>query len=353
MREAEAARKKEAADELAVLTAGSDRALGKALAMFGGSSEELAISAPSEETKQDEEEVEQKSNSLPSLVFSAYQGGDFTEEDLLDAIDEYAPWIDAAQIPTMELLVEQAAADLVAGKVLGWFQGRSEFGQRALGSRSILGDPRSRDVRIQINDQVKQREWWRPLAPSVLAEHAGNWVEGLQNGGNESPYMSVTAKFRDEKLSQVPAVAHIDGSARLQTVLQEENSIYHKLISAFFAQTGVPMVLNTSFNRKGQPIVETPADAIRTFLNTRGSLDKLYLGPWVVTRRPFPLDAVQSPAMINGDLAIEAEIYYRSEVTASSPSATTLSSRVIVDCGERKVELPSQLHLDLCSYYSR
>ncbi len=354
VREEEAMRKKEAADELAMLTAGSDRALSKALAMFGGSSEDLAISDPVSDTQQEaEEEAEQIGNTLPSLTFSAYQGGDFSEADLLDAIEEHAPWVDAVKVPTIDLLAEQAAADIAAGKVLGWFQGRSEFGQRALGGRSILGDPRSKDVRICINDEVKQREWWRPLAPSVLAEHAGDWFRSLKNGGNESPYMSLTATFREDKLSQVAAVAHIDGSARLQTVRRQENSLYHALISAFFAQTGVPMVLNTSFNRKGQPIVETPAEAIRTFLSTQGSMDKLYLGSWVVSRRPFPLDSAQDSTMIQEDLVVEAEIYYRSEVTSSSPSAPTAVSRITIDCGERTVELPSQLHLDLLQLLQR
>ena len=346
VREEEAAQKKEAADELAILTAGSDRALNKALTMFGGSSEDLAIRDPREDQEEEKEE-ELKGNTLPKVAFPAYQGGDFSEEDLLEAIDEHAPWVDAVQVPTIELLAEQAAADLATGKVLGWFQGKSEFGQRALGNRSILGDPRSKAVRIRINDLVKQREWWRPLAPSVLAEHAGDWFEGLKNGGNESPYMSLTANFKKDKLSQVPAVAHIDGSARLQTVRRQENSLYHALVSAFFAQTEVPMVLNTSFNRKGQPIVETPAEAIKTFLSTEGSMDKLYLGSWVVTRRPFPLDMAQDAAMVQEDLVVDAEMYYRSEVTSSSPSAPTASCRITVDCGERTMELPSQLHLDL------
>ena len=263
VREEEAAQKKEAADELAILTAGSDRALNKALTMFGGSSEDLAIRDPREDQEEEKEE-ELKGNTLPKVAFPAYQGGDFSEEDLLEAIDEHAPWVDAVQVPTIELLAEQAAADLATGKVLGWFQGKSEFGQRALGNRSILGDPRSKAVRIRINDLVKQREWWRPLAPSVLAEHAGDWFEGLKNGGNESPYMSLTANFKKDKLSQVPAVAHIDGSARLQTV-RRRNSAVPRPRLRLFAQTEVPMVLNTSFNRKGQPIVETPAGPSRPF----------------------------------------------------------------------------------------
>ena len=203
---------------------------------------------------------------------------------------------------------------------------RSELGQRALGARSILADPRIESNRQFINEHVKEREWYRPLAPSVLVEHVNEWFEPVrdadegssQNPFNPfnppsttailSPYMSVTARIRDQYQSRVPAVCHIDNTARLQTVSNpntntdssnikdpntflkmSEQSLYYQLITRFFQRTSVPMVLNTSFNLKGQPIVETPAQAIQSYLQCRGTLSTLYIGEWKVTLKPFPI----------------------------------------------------------------
>jgi carbamoyltransferase len=148
---------------------------------------------------------------------------------------------------------------LTRGKVVAWCQGGSEFGPRALGNRSILADPRSPTMRDHINAHVKRREWFRPLAPSVLAEHVSDWFDL----DGESPYMLYTAAVREPQ--RLPAISHIDGSARPQTVTKDDNPLYYELIRRFGEATGVPMVLNTSLNGKDEPLVETPEDALRFF----------------------------------------------------------------------------------------
>ena len=183
-----------------------------------------------------------------------------------------------------DVLLDAVVEALVAGKAVGWFQGRMEFGPRALGSRSILGDARSPAMQKTLNLKVKYRESFRPFAPSVLAEDAAEWFE-LER---ESPYMlqvadvrpahrramtnEETSLFGIDKLnvprSDIPAVTHVDYSARIQTVHRETNPRYHALLSAFKARTGCPVLVNTSFNVRGEPIVCTPEDAFRCFMGT-------------------------------------------------------------------------------------
>ena len=157
-----------------------------------------------------------------------------------------------------------AAAQLIAdGKLIGWFDGGSELGARALGSRSILADPRQEATRDVINSRVKHREFFRPFAPAVLAEHASDWFDLDQ----PSPYMLFAPQVRAEQRGHLGAVTHVDGSARVQTVDQAVHPAFHRLITRFGELTGVPVVLNTSFNDT-EPIVETPADAVATFCHT-------------------------------------------------------------------------------------
>lgn len=171
------------------------------------------------------------------------------------------------------------AAELLAdGKILGWVQGRMEFGPRALGSRSILADPRDPDMNARVNNAVKFREWWRPFAPSLLVEAAGEYLEHPP----DSPFMIVTAQVRPEKRSVIPSVTHVDGSARPQTVEPDVNPLYWRLIKEFGNRTGVPVVMNTSFNLRGEPIVSSPTDAIRTFYSS--GLDALILGNFLVEK---------------------------------------------------------------------
>ena len=172
-----------------------------------------------------------------------------------------------------------AAAELLSkGKILGWFQGRMEFGPRALGSRSILADPRDPGMNAKVNNAVKFREWWRPFAPSLKKEAAGEYLESA----TDSPFMILTAQVRPEKRSVIPAVTHVDGSARPQTVEKEINSLYWRLIDEFEKRTSVPVVMNTSFNLRGEAIVHTPTDAIRTFFSS--GMDALVIGSFGVEK---------------------------------------------------------------------
>ncbi len=171
------------------------------------------------------------------------------------------------------------AAELLSkGKILGWFQGRMEFGPRALGSRSILADPRDPEMNAKVNNAVKFREWWRPFAPSLKKEAAGEYLESA----TDSPFMILTAQVRHEKRGVIPAVTHVDGSARPQTVDKEINPLYWRLIDEFGKRTGVPVILNTSFNLRGEAIVHTPTDAIRTFFSS--GMDALVIGSFLVEK---------------------------------------------------------------------
>jgi carbamoyltransferase len=172
-----------------------------------------------------------------------------------------------------------AAADILAeGKLVGWVQGRAEFGPRALGNRSILADPRPADAKDLLNAKVKYREAFRPFAPSILAEHGPDWFEGYQ----DSPYMERTLRWREEGRHRVPAVVHEDGTGRLQSVTAERNPLYAALIGAFAARTGVPILLNTSFNVMGKPILHTAEDAILMFYTT--GLDAIVVEDWLLTK---------------------------------------------------------------------
>lgn len=160
------------------------------------------------------------------------------------------------------------AADLLCdGKIIGWFDGRSEIGPRALGQRSILCDPRRASGKDLLNRKVKKREAFRPFAPAILREEAANWF-ALDGGNPDSPFMLRVCKFRSEKKDLVPAVVHVDGTGRLQTLTREINGQFYELVKEFYQRTGVPILLNTSFNVAGQPIVETPSDAIACLLQT-------------------------------------------------------------------------------------
>jgi carbamoyltransferase len=204
----------------------------------------------------------------------AYWGSSFTIDDCADAIR-------AAGLPfaTYELaeLVDQTTDLLLDGKVAGWFQGRMEFGARALGNRTLLADPRRTDMRDIINLRIKYREKFRPFAPSILEEHVNEWFEIDE----ATPYMEKVFQIRPERRAQIPAVTHVDGSGRLQTVSKRTNPLYHALISRFFQKTGVPIVLNTSLN-ENEPIVRTPSEAISCFLRT--DMDALILANHLIDR---------------------------------------------------------------------
>jgi carbamoyltransferase len=164
-------------------------------------------------------------------------------------------------------VVADAVDLLQAGKMLGWFDGRSEMGPRALGQRSIVCDPRQEAAKTILNSRIKRREDFRPFAPVILLEEVKNWFE-IDRQNPTSPFMLRICKFRKEKIAQVPAVVHVDNTGRLQTITQQENGRFYELVRKFYEQTGVPLLLNTSFNVRGEPIVETPDDAIRCLLSS-------------------------------------------------------------------------------------
>jgi carbamoyltransferase len=175
-------------------------------------------------------------------------------------------------------LMAGAAADLIAkGKILGWYQGRFEWGPRALGNRSIVCDPRSEAMKDHLNSRIKHRESFRPFAPSILEERTAEWFEM----GTPSPFMLMTCQVRKQQQARVPAITHVDGTARQQTVSRSTNPKYWNLIHAFEKQTGVPVVLNTSFN-ENEPVVNTPEEAISCFL--RNDMDVLALNRFLVTK---------------------------------------------------------------------
>lgn len=203
--------------------------------------------------------------------------------------DEIRKEVEACQLPFLRLVdPARTAAELIArNQIIGWFQGRAELGPRALGHRSILADPRDPNNKDRVNARIKFREEFRPFAPSVLSEYASEYFEGIQ----ESPYMLMICPVRPGKRSVIPAVVHVDGTARPQTVGKEENQRYHTLLQHFHRITGVPVVLNTSFNVKGEPIVTTPTDAIRCFYST--GLDYLVVGDCLLSKGPIPSDIQQ------------------------------------------------------------
>jgi carbamoyltransferase len=178
-------------------------------------------------------------------------------------------------------LTAETAAAVADGQVVGWFQGRMEWGPRALGARSIVCDPRRSDMKAILNAKIKRRESFRPFAPSVLDRAVGDWFEE----DDDVPFMMQVFQIREEKRAQIPAVTHVDGSGRLQTVHQAANPRYYALIEAFEKLTGVPMVLNTSFN-ENEPVVCKPEEALDCFLRTQ--MDRLVLGNRVIDRAPAP-----------------------------------------------------------------
>lgn len=172
----------------------------------------------------------------------------------------------------------EAAGLIAEGKILGWFQGAAEAGPRALGNRSILADPRPDHMKDTINREVKHREPFRPFAPSVLAEEGHKWFDDF----HASPFMLLVLPVKADKRELVPAITHVDGTGRLQTVSEETNAPFYRLIEAFHERTGVPMVLNTSFNDRAEPIVCSPADALKTYFGT--GIDAMVIGSFAMEK---------------------------------------------------------------------
>lgn len=224
-----------------------------------------------------------KTNPMP------YLGTHFDEQDILESLSEYESWLECYLSPDLSSAV---AEELANGKTVAVFRGRAEFGPRALGNRSILADPRVEGMVDRINSAIKKREGFRPFAPVVRAESAQEYFDFQ----GTSPFMSFTAQVKTKEL---PAITHADGSARLQTLSRDDNPDFDDLLLAFEKRTGLPVLLNTSFNLAGDPLVETPENAIQTFLDSE--LDLLVLGQYLVRKKSLPSDLEAKPIHTPGN----------------------------------------------------
>lgn len=217
------------------------------------------------------------------VMTHAYLGPSYDDAEVSKLLQERDAEIKAAgctveRMDTEQALFDRTAALIADGNVVGWFQGRLEWGPRALGNRSIVCDPRRADMKDILNRKIKRRESFRPFAPSILKEHVAGWFE--EDG--DVPFMMQVYQIAEDKRPQLPAVTHADGSGRLQTVYKETNPRYWGLIEAFRQKTGVPMVLNTSFN-ENEPVVCKPQEALDCFIRT--NMDLLVLGDWMIYRK--------------------------------------------------------------------
>jgi len=205
---------------------------------------------------------------------NVYYGPGFSNADIRQALDGCkVPYEEASDI------VRRTADDIAAGKIVGWFQGRMEFGARALGGRSILANPVFPGIKDKVNGQVKYRESWRPFCPSLVDGAKDEYLEGAA----EAPFMIVAFPVKPDKRSLIPSAVHVDGTVRQQTVTEHANPRFHELLSEVGRRTGHPVVMNTSFNVRGEPIICTPLDAVRCFYST--GLDTLAIGDFVLTKR--------------------------------------------------------------------
>jgi carbamoyltransferase len=208
----------------------------------------------------------------PYNMDHAFLGPGYNEEE----IEDFLRW---SKLPyrRMENVAEETAELLAQDKIIGWFQGRLEFGPRALGGRSILASPVHAEMQDRLND-IKDREDFRPVAPVVMEDQAGEWFEKA----NVSPFMLFVYDVKPDKADSIPAVRHVDGTARIQTINRNQNQAYYDLLAAFKARTGVPVLVNTSFNTRGEPIVCSPRDAVECFWTS--PLDALVIGPFLLKK---------------------------------------------------------------------
>lgn len=215
---------------------------------------------------------ERKSNERTFVMDHCYWGPEYTDEEI-------EKWLKLWKVPyrKMDNIAEETADILVQNKIIGWYQGRMEFGPRALGSRSILASPISPEMQARLNE-VKDREDFRPVAPVVLEEEAGEWFENA----SYSPFMLFIYDVKPDKADQIPAVRHTDGTARIQTINERQHKNYYDLLKAFQRKTGVPVLVNTSFNTLGKPIVCTPRDAVECFWSS--PFDALVIGSFVIEK---------------------------------------------------------------------
>jgi carbamoyltransferase len=243
---------------------------------------------------------------------ASYLGNCYTDKEIEDFLKKDE--IPFEKLSTGE--IPPRIAELIAGEnVIGWFEGRMEFGPRSLGSRSIIGDPRSKEMQSVMNLKIKYRESFRPFAPTVLREHVSDYFDI----DCESPYMLLVANIKDEKRvrmsdeeeklfgleklkvtrSDVPAITHVDYSARIQTVTKDDNPLFYGVIEEFYKKTGCPMIVNTSFNVRGEPIVCRPEEAFKCFMRTE--MDYLIMGSYLLDKKR------QKPVEVDTDSLKEFE----------------------------------------------
>ncbi|MBO6805963.1 carbamoyltransferase C-terminal domain-containing protein [Thalassospira sp.] len=208
---------------------------------------------------------------LHDVPLTAYTGPSFPAADIEQLLKRFRLFYTHVTNPA-----EAAGKLLAEGKVVGWFQGRAEFGPRSLGARSILADPRTIESKFRVNQRLKRRDWFMPYAPSILEEEVANWAERPAY----SPYMQIAFKVPQEKVPEIPAAVHVDGSSRMNVVRKSDNSLYWELISTFHEQTGIPLVLNTSFNRHGIATISSPRQAIEHLLE--GCMDCLVIDKYMI-----------------------------------------------------------------------
>jgi carbamoyltransferase len=237
------------------------------------------------------------------VLGNAYFGRPYSEEELGKTTARKLVRMVTKSTRSQDICADTAKV-LAEGKVVGWFQGRSEFGPRALGNRSIIADTRRAEMKDILNKRVKHRQAFRPFAPIVLAERVNDVFEAT----SDSPFMLLAMHVRPEWRSKIPAIVHVDGTARVQTVRREENERLYGLLKAFDELTGVPVLLNTSFNVKGEPIVETPDDAMECFLTT--GIDVLAMHDLLIEKNKFH-------GVINPVLGVFADV--RTAVRAGMP----------------------------------
>jgi carbamoyltransferase len=240
-----------------------------------------------------------------SVIRHAYLGAPYSDQDARAAADGWLVRLQTINTSSKDICRDTAKL-LSQGHVFAWFQGRSEFGPRALGNRSILADPRQDGMKNKLNKRVKHRQAFRPFAPVVLAERANEIFEGDE----ESPFMLLVKRVRPEWKDKIPAIVHVDGTARVQTIRQDQNERLYRLLQEFDAITGVPVLLNTSLNVKGEPIVETPADAVACFLGT--GIDYLALHDMLIAKSalhrifaPFRSAYSEMSSVVQRGLAVE------------------------------------------------
>ncbi|MFX1445986.1 MAG: carbamoyltransferase [Promethearchaeota archaeon] len=231
------------------------------------------------------------------VMQNCFLGKRYTNQEIRKILKK-EPTISFKFIRNIPLITAQL---LAKGKIVGWFQGGSEFGPRALGHRSILCDPRKKEIKKILNNRVKHRESFRPYAPSILQEDTKEYFEL----DCQSPFMLLVAKVKEEKLNRIPAVTHIDGTARIQTVNKSDNKIFYALIQEFKKITGIPVVLNTSLNSVGEPIVETPKDALDLYLSSQ--MDYIVMGNYLIEKKIFSYeDLLELKPYINENLKINS-----------------------------------------------